>query len=161
MLEKTHSQPQFLAVCKGAPEVMETMLADVPAGYRASYRYFASQGARVVALGIKDITHLIQYQLDASHQQREITEAGLRFAGFLVVISPLKKDSKKALKILSKAGHHNVMITGDSPLTACHVALELKLINLPPLILAKRASIGSISGVLMGISGVLMGISGV
>lgn len=51
--------------------------------------------------------------------------------GFIVLTSALKRDSAKAIKMLRKSAHHNVMITGDNPLTACHVAKEVGITSKP------------------------------
>lgn len=39
----------------------------------------------------------------------------------------MKEDSVRVVAQLQRSAHHVVMITGDNPLTACHVALQLKV----------------------------------
>ncbi|ESO00564.1 hypothetical protein HELRODRAFT_113120 [Helobdella robusta] len=116
---------EYIATVKGAPEVVKSMLVDVPDDFDATYLNFARQGARVLALAHKHMGNM-------SHQMvrdltRDEVERGLNFVGFLIISCPLKSDSKAVVKEILHASHHVVMITGDNPLTACHVASELRM----------------------------------
>lgn len=78
-----------------------------------------------------------------SHQQvrelkREDIEKELVFAGFVIISCPMKPDTKSIIKELIYASHKVMMITGDNPLTACHVAKELRFTRKPTVILSRR-----------------------
>jgi cation-transporting ATPase 13A1 len=114
----------FVAV-KGAPEIVKTMLKHVPDNYESVHLKMSRQGARVLSLAFKQLGELKSSELRSI--AREDVESDLEFAGFLIIDCPLKSDSKSIVKTIRQSTHHVTMITGDSPLTACHVSKELKI----------------------------------
>ena len=121
---------------KGAPETIMKMLVDVPADYEETYKYFTRKGSRVLALAYKQLT--VDSELGAAKindLKREKVETDLIFAGFLVLHCPLKEDAKVAVQMLNESSHRVVMITGDNPLTAVHVAREVEIVDREALIL--------------------------
>lgn len=69
---------------------------------------------------------------------REQVESKLEFAGFLVFHCPLKPDAISTIRDLNDSSHRCVMITGDNPLTAAHVAKEVEIVDREVLILDHR-----------------------
>lgn len=121
---------------KGAPETIRKMLIEVPSKYEETFKYFSRNGARVLALGYKYISTNDEItQKKINDLKREDVECGLQFAGFLVLQCPLKDDAIKAVRMLNESSHRVVMITGDNPLTAVHVARQVEIVDRDVLIL--------------------------
>ncbi len=121
------SETSYIATCKGAPEVLKSMIKNLPSNYNEIYLHYAREGARVLCLGYKELGNLTHQQI--RDMTREEVEHDLKFAGFVIISCPLKPDSKAVIKEILNSSHHITMITGDNPLTACHVGAQLKLIN--------------------------------
>ncbi|KAI9849371.1 MAG: hypothetical protein M1838_000176 [Thelocarpon superellum] len=121
---------------KGAPETIRAMLVSTPPGYEETYKDFTRKGSRVLALGYKYLaTEAELGQNRINNLKREEVESQLTFAGFLVLQCPLKDDAKKAVRMLNESSHRVVMITGDNPLTAVHVARKVEIVDRDVLIL--------------------------
>jgi cation-transporting ATPase 13A1 len=121
---------------KGAPETIRTMLTDVPPFYEETFKHFTRNGGRVLALAYKYLaTDSELGQTRINNLKREDVEANLKFAGFLVFQCPLKPDAKEAVRMLNESSHRVVMITGDNPLTAVHVARQVEIVDRKVLIL--------------------------
>ncbi|KAK9372997.1 uncharacterized protein V1513DRAFT_419048 [Lipomyces chichibuensis] len=129
----TSSGKTFVSA-KGAPETIRKMLKAVPKRYEETYKYFTRRGSRVLALGYKYLQDDLSIH-KVNNLVREEVESDLHFAGFLVFNCPLKPDAIASVKMLNESSHRVVMITGDNPLTAVHVAYEVDIVTREVLIL--------------------------
>ncbi|MCJ1309559.1 hypothetical protein MMC25_003219 [Agyrium rufum] len=121
---------------KGAPETIMRMLSKVPANYEETFKHFTRNGGRVLALAYRYLSPDSEVsQSKINNLKREDVEADLTFAGFLVLQCPLKPDAMEAVRMLNESSHRVVMITGDNPLTAVHVAHQVEIVDREVLIL--------------------------
>lgn len=121
---------------KGAPETIQKMIVQTPPKYEESFKYFSRNGSRVLALAYKHLSTDGEIgQNRINNLKREDVECDLYFAGFLVLQCPLKEDAAKAVRMLNESSHRSIMITGDNPLTAVHVARQVEIIDRDALIL--------------------------
>ncbi|CAG8757829.1 3987_t:CDS:2, partial [Acaulospora morrowiae] len=132
----TRSKKTFVAV-KGAPETLRDMYTYVPDDYEETYKFFMRRGSRVLALGYKYINDNMNIE-EINDLPRESVESELNFAGFLIFTCPLKEDAVSTIQMLNESSHRVVMITGDNPLTACHIAREVDIVDREVLILDIR-----------------------
>ncbi|TFK24085.1 endoplasmic reticulum Ca-transporting P-type ATPase [Coprinopsis marcescibilis] len=124
---------KLLVAVKGAPETIKGMLATVPDYYDDTYKWYTRNGSRVLALATKEIENLTNDKINKL--PRSQVESVLKFAGFLVFHCPLKPDAVEILKMLADSSHRCIMITGDNPLTAIHVARDVEIVDREVLIL--------------------------
>lgn len=138
---------KMMVLAKGAPETMADRFESIPPLYEQSYKKYALQGARVLALGCKVLEGETPSKIRA--KKREDVESGLQFAGLVVFHCPNKYESETSVSALKQSGHHLVMITGDQTLTACHVARQLGMCSRERTLIlsAAAAAVESSSGV--------------
>lgn len=126
-----HLTPEGVtAYAKGAPEVLlascshqmvdsERVFLDVEQRSEivAAATEMAGEALRVLALAWKPNAHL------------EDAEEGMIFLGLVGMIDPPRPEAKGAVEICGKAGIRVLMITGDHPLTARAIAVELGILR--------------------------------
>ncbi|KAF1952385.1 cation-transporting ATPase 4 [Byssothecium circinans] len=121
---------------KGAPETIRKMLVNTPPNYEETFKHYTRNGGRVLALAYKFLAQDAELGMSRINDlKREQVESELHFAGFLVLQCPLKDDALQAVRMLNEASHRVVMITGDNPLTAVHVARQVEIVDRECLIL--------------------------
>uniref|UniRef100_A0A7S3LWG7 Cation-transporting ATPase n=1 Tax=Palpitomonas bilix TaxID=652834 RepID=A0A7S3LWG7_9EUKA len=121
-------------VMKGAPEKLKDFLGEIPPRYDEMYKFYTRRGARVLALAVKRCLKDIKTS-DLKAMTRDELEDSVKFAGFAIFESPIKKDSAATVSQLQSSSHTVIMITGDQALTAAHVAQEVGILERPPLFL--------------------------
>jgi len=113
---------------KGAPEAVAELLSEVPSGYHETNRRYTRQGCRVLALAFRELEAFDE------HTEREVVEQRMVFAGFMIFSAAIKRGSEDAIVELLRSTHRCIIITGDDPLTACHVAQCLHMTTKKPAI---------------------------
>jgi len=98
----------------------ETKAADEAALARADevVRTMAGRGLRLLAVASREITAA------EAEAERDQLESGLALAGLLAVADPLRPEVPDAVAKCRAAGIRVLMITGDDPGTARHIAME-------------------------------------
>ena len=112
----------LIAVAKGAGETVLAMCALSPAEakeWSERMRALAAEGHRVIACAWRP--------LDAAAWKGEEIDAGYRFAGLCAFEDPVRDGVARAVTLCREAGIHTIMVTGDHPLTARAVAVEIGL----------------------------------
>ena len=124
--------PPYVAFTKGALDGLLSIASGVwvegavvpmdeewKARTQASHDRLAAQGMRVLAVALRP--------LDAAPQpqQMEALEQDLTLVGLFGLLDPPRPEVKAAVATCKAAGIRPVMITGDHPLTARHIARQI------------------------------------
>lgn len=109
---------------KGAPESLIPLCKDflLSDSIRAEAEKLSREGRRLLALGYRTWDG----PLPKNHTE---VEAGLTFAGIVAISDPPRKESISAIAACKAAGISVVMITGDHPVTATAIAVELGIVD--------------------------------
>eukprot|EP00913_Durusdinium_trenchii_P012654 g11882.t1 len=121
-------QSGVYSLVKGSPEAIAKLLVQKPSWYESSYKSMAEQGQRVLALGYARLVDAT----DLANKPREEVEKSLTFAGFIAFKCETRKDSMLVIRSLQDSSHTCVMLTGDAPLTALSVAVEVGIATFDP-----------------------------
>jgi len=81
----------------------------------------AGDGLRVLGVALRSLPAL------PTEGEMEALERDLTFVGLVAMIDPPRPEAKEAVAISRTAGVRPVMITGDHPQTALHIARELDI----------------------------------
>ncbi|MDP2435708.1 MAG: HAD-IC family P-type ATPase [archaeon] len=126
---------QYYVVMKGSPEmIVDNFCSSKTVG--TPWNTYTRSGFRVLASAIKhlpDPSEVLGALQSHSATVRDVVETphAFDFAGCLIFENALKDDSTPTIRELARIGMRSVMITGDHPLTALHVAKECSII-MPP-----------------------------
>ena len=130
LVDSSSSKLGLCVFSKGAPEIISKMLTHVPIDYEITYKYHMNKGKRVLALAYRVLGNASSSSnKDSLQMKRDEIEKNLQFAGFLIFDCEMKPDSKSVMKELVASDHKVIMITGDSPFTACEVARKLGMLR--------------------------------
>eukprot|EP00435_Cladocopium_sp_Y103_P054257 s825_g17.t1 len=121
-------QSGVYGLVKGSPEAIAKLLKEKPSWYDSAYKSMAEQGQRVLALAY---TRIVDTS-DLGNKPREEVESHLTFAGFIAFKCETRKDSMLVIRSLQDSSHACVMLTGDAPLTALSVAVEVGIAQFSP-----------------------------
>eukprot|EP01028_Stygiella_incarcerata_P005719 TRINITY_DN2378_c0_g2_i2.p1 TRINITY_DN2378_c0_g2~~TRINITY_DN2378_c0_g2_i2.p1 ORF type:complete len:1092 (-),score=243.90 TRINITY_DN2378_c0_g2_i2:127-3402(-) len=131
MSSVVRTRDRQLVLTKGAPEVVRGLLTEIPHDYDDKASALLGNGARVLALALKDVSDFLPSKLRVV--SRDAVECGLTFVGFAVFECPIKSDTVSVIQALGHSSHSCVMITGDNPKTAIHAAHECSIVSRPVL----------------------------
>ena len=115
---------QPIAIVKGAPEILASKFVDFnEQDILKANDEMASEGLRVICLGIKPLTEV------PAIPAAEDIEKDLIFVGLLGLLDPPKSQTINALSACEAAGIKTIMITGDNLLTAKAVARRVGILK--------------------------------
>ncbi|MGE3608355.1 MAG: cation-translocating P-type ATPase [Bacteriovoracaceae bacterium] len=109
--------------CKGAPEAVLSQCHNSSKEILNQVQQLSHEGNRVLVLAYKEIN-----ENDIARSSEEI-ETDLTYIGLVAIADPPKKEVFQSIKNCQNSGIRVVMITGDHPLTAKAIALELGIIQ--------------------------------
>jgi P-type Ca2+ transporter type 2C len=131
VLPAEQGRASYVAFTKGAVDSLLEISSEVWSGdgqaepltegwrerISAANERLAGDGIRVLGVGLR---RLRSFDGIGEEQERDLT-----FLGMVGMIDPPRSEAKDAVEICKRAGIRPVMITGDHPLTARHIATEL------------------------------------
>ena len=128
VLVKNLNNNYFKIFCKGSPEKIKEICDSktIPKDFNEVYKYYSSQGYRIIAMAHKNIKLKIRNILQI---KREYIENNLIFIGLLIIENKLKEGTKDTIVELDNADYRMVMASGDNMNTCISVAKECNLVR--------------------------------
>lgn len=127
LMTTVHQHEREYAVCsKGAPEkIMPLCLGDEQerATWRSHADSMAKKGFRVLAFAGRGI------EGDFAKVELGTLEKKMTFLGLVGLIDPPRPEALEAIRTCKQAGIRPIMMTGDHPLTAHAIALQLEILD--------------------------------
>ena len=131
-LLQTRTVPVYVSFTKGAVDSLLNISSAVweenaahPIGpehrerIMAAHNRLAAKGMRILGLAMRSLDQQLDKQTAADLEQ------DLTFIGMTAMIDPPRAEVKAAVQTCQSAGMRTLMITGDHPLTARHIADQL------------------------------------
>ncbi|WP_264510834.1 cation-translocating P-type ATPase [Flavobacterium sp. N1719] len=115
--ENTH----FQIALKGAPEWVIQHCTGSPeekARWQLSLEGLVNEGYRVIAIA--------QIQSWTAPIPQHLSTLSFTFRGFIAFADPLRPEALQVVQMLHKAGIRPILLTGDHPITAQHIAQKLQ-----------------------------------
>ncbi|NET07449.1 MAG: cation-translocating P-type ATPase [Symploca sp. SIO2B6] len=135
-ITQSNGNPPYLAFTKGAIDGLLNISSHVWINdhgepldeswrerIRAEHDQLAQDGLRVLGFAFRSWENV------PTEQQEDTLEQELVFIGMVGMLDPARPEVKAAIGTCQTAGIRPVMITGDHPLTAQHIATELGITN--------------------------------
>ncbi|DAZ98785.1 TPA: hypothetical protein N0F65_004001 [Lagenidium giganteum] len=116
---------------KGSFENVEAMCRarTVPLDYSERASAMAKNGCYVLGLAFREVTAASPPALNRMMKDREAVERDLSMLGLLIFENELQEDATDVISQLRAGSIRSVMVTGDHPMTACHVARKCGMIS--------------------------------
>ena len=132
ILTRVYGVPESIAFCKGGinsllavsnqvwvNDHVEPLTPGVRSRIQTAHDQLAQKGLRVLMVGLSP------WEQVPSNFQPNTLENDFILVGMVGMLDPARPEVKKAVQTCQEAGIRVVMITGDHPLTAHHIASEL------------------------------------
>ena len=139
MVQVREWEGQRISYVKGAPEVVlarctriltadgeRALTAADRRRVRAAYERDAAEALRTLGIARKKLPPA---EADRPSNKHELYEEGLTWLGVVGLTDPARPEVRSALSTCQKAGIRVIMLTGDSPLTAMRIALDLGILK--------------------------------
>ncbi|MCT9624392.1 cation-transporting P-type ATPase [Pseudarthrobacter equi] len=117
--------------CKGAPEAVLPLCADVGTLVGEQVLLMASGGLRVIAVARRNLAGLAG---DSMATPAEDLESGMELLGLIGLHDPPRPGVGDVIRTARQAGLKVAMITGDHPATAAAIAREIGLAGTPEMV---------------------------